>query len=231
MMEQDWRYSVKMGFTKKEAYEDIRYRIITQKLAPGELLKDKDLMDHYGIGRTPLRDIIMELQNEGLINRVPRAGTWVSPMDFDFLKQITEIRIGLESIAGELAAERIKPEQLEQLTHILERVDELEAEDTLANSEELIKCESQFHRVLYSATGNEKLEALLRNYQGIGARFWHYIAYNREELFRQFESQREMLQAIRNKDKSRCRKIMEEHIRAYMDSIDQRINLIHGVRD
>jgi len=219
---------MKTAFTKKKAYEDIRYRIITQKLAPGALLKDKDLMDQYGIGRTPLREIIIDLQKEGLINRVPRAGTWVAPMDFTFLKQITEIRIGLEGIAGELAAERISQEQVEELACILEKVSKLEMEETL-NSEELITYESQFHNVIYTATKNEKLEILLKNYQSIGARFWHYVAYNREELFKQFESQRRMLQAIQKRDKINCKKIMEEHIRDYIDIIDQRLNQIHDV--
>jgi DNA-binding GntR family transcriptional regulator len=221
-----------MVFTKKKAYENLRYRIITQKLAPGELLKDKDLMEEYGIGRTPLRDIIIELQKEGLINRVPRAGTWVAPMDFAFLKQIAEIRIGLEGIAGELAAERISQEQLDQLEQILGKVAALEAEETVnaeaLNNEELIRCESQFHNVIYAATKNQKLEALLKSYQGIGARFWHYLAYNREELLKQFESQRKMFVAIQKKDKTKCKEIMEQHIRDYMGIIDERISRIHG---
>lgn len=219
-----------MTSTKKKAYENLRYRIITQKLAPGELLKDKDLMDQYEIGRTPLREIIIELQKEGLINRVPRAGTWVAPMDLTFLKQITEIRIGLEGMAGELVAERISEEQLRQLEQILEMVSTLKAEEKL-NTEELIKCESQFHNVIYAGTNNQKLETLLRSYQSIGARFWHYLAYNREELFKQFESQRQMFLAIQKRDKIKCKEIMEQHIRDYMGIIDERINLINGVKD
>ena len=69
-----------MQSNKKHAYENLRYRIITQELPPGELLKESDLMEHYGIGRTPLREIIIELQRQGLIRRVPRTGTWVAPM-------------------------------------------------------------------------------------------------------------------------------------------------------
>ena len=87
---------------KKKVYEDIRYRIITQDLPPGELLKEKELMTYYGIGRSPLRDIFIELQREGLIRRIPRAGTWVAPLDMNFVKQIAEVRIALEGLAGEL---------------------------------------------------------------------------------------------------------------------------------
>ena len=111
-----------MTSTKQIAYEKLRYRIITQQLAPGEQLKDKEIMELYGIGRTPLREVFLELQNEGLIKRVPRAGTWVAPMDLHFLKQVTEIRIGIEGIAGELSAERITENQLSDLQDILAKV-------------------------------------------------------------------------------------------------------------
>jgi DNA-binding GntR family transcriptional regulator len=213
-----------MSSTKKCAYEGLKYRIITQQLAPGELLKDKDLMEQYDIGRTPLREVFIELQSEGLIKRIPRSGTWVAPMDFHFLKQVTEIRIGLEGIAGELAAERISRQQLAALTVLLEKAQALEAKkDT--NYEKLMKYESDFHNVIYSATGNPQLEKLLRNYQSVGARFWHYLVFSREQMVDQFKSQQLLLNALIQCDKTTCKSISEEHIRNYIGIINERIHL------
>lgn len=211
-----------MTLTKQNAYEGLKYKIITQQLPPGELLKDKDLMEEYGIGRTPLREVFMELQNEGLIKRVPRSGTWVAPMDFKFLKQITEIRIGLEGIAGELAAERIADKQLQELSNILEKVEALIAEKE-TSGELLLKYETDFHNIIYTSTGNPQLEKLLKNYQSIGARFWHSLVFNKEQMLGQFESQRELLDALQLRDAETSKKIAEEHIRAYMGVIDERL--------
>jgi DNA-binding GntR family transcriptional regulator len=213
-----------MTSTKQKAYEGLKYRIITQQLPPGELLKDKDIMEKYGIGRTPLREVFLELQNEGLIKRIPRSGTWVAPMDFHFLKQVTEIRIGLEGIAGELAAERISEEQLENVTRILQKVTSLESEQSVS-SEKLLKYESDFHNVIYASTGNPQLEKLLRNYQSVGARFWHYLVFSKEQMADQFRSQRLLLAALKRRDKKACKEITEEHIRSYMGIIDDRIDL------
>jgi DNA-binding GntR family transcriptional regulator len=213
-----------MTSTKQKAYEGLKYRIITQQLPPGELLKDKDIMEKYGIGRTPLREVFLELQNEGLIKRIPRSGTWVAPMDFHFLKQVTEIRIGLEGIAGELAAERISEEQLENVTRILQKVTSLESEQGVS-SEKLLKYESDFHNVIYASTGNPQLEKLLRNYQSVGARFWHYLVFSKEQMADQFRSQRLLLAALKRRDKKACKEITEEHIRSYMGIIDDRIDL------
>lgn len=212
-----------MALKKQQAYENLRYRIISQQLSPGELLKDKELMDHYGIGRTPLREIMLELQTEGLIKRVPRAGTWVAPMDFNFLRQITEIRIGLEGLAGELAAERISQNQITEMEKVLKKAADLESHEKI-NIEKLIKYESEFHGLLYQATGNEKLEKLLKNYQSIGARFWHYLVFSRDELAGQFKSHRIMMESIKKRDKRTCKEIMENHIRKYIGIIDERMS-------
>ena len=211
-----------MSNTKQAAYENLRYRIISQLLAPGEQLKDKELMEHYGIGRTPLREVFLELQNEGLIKRVPRSGTWVAPIDLQFLKQITEIRIGLEGIAGEYAAERITEEQLDKLDSLLKKAMTIKINNN-GDFEDLLKYESAFHDVVYAATGNPQLEKLLHNYQSVGARFWHYLVFSREEMAEQFESHKQMLAALKDHEPRLCRTIAENHIRAYMGIINSKI--------
>ena len=207
-----------MTSSKTKAYDNLRYRIITQELPPGELLKEKDLMAQYEIGRTPLREIFIELQREGLIRRVPRAGTWVAPLDLDYIKQVAEVRAALEGLAGELAARRISKQQLESLSRIIEKVDADKAAGN-ADYQELLQDESRFHRIIYSATGNKKLEELLLEYLGIGTRLWYYLVFTEEHLFKLFEEQREMLEALEHRDGKRCRQLMEQHTRAYFEHI------------
>jgi len=202
-----------MKSAKKTAYENLRYRIITQDLPPGELLKEKELMSHYSIGRTPLRDIFIELQREGLIKRVPRAGTWVAPMDIGLLKQTMEVRRELEGLAGELAAERILDEQIEELEHIIKIVDDLQSKKDM--DEELLGYESAFHSIIYSATCNPKLEEILSELQSVCARFWHHLLFNSKELVELFNNQRSMLEALKKKDKKKCRQIMRDHMPDY----------------
>jgi DNA-binding GntR family transcriptional regulator len=202
-----------MKSAKKTAYENLRYRIIIQDLPPGELLKEKELMRHYSIGRTPLRDIFIELQREGLIKRVPRAGTWVAPMDIRFLKQTMEIRIELEGLAGELAVERISDKQIEKLDEIIKNIDEIELKENM--DEDLLRYESTFHSIIYSATCNPKLEEMLSELQSVCARFWHHLFFSKNELAELFENQRSMLEALKKKDKKKCRQIMREHMPDY----------------
>lgn len=199
---------------KQQAYENLRYKIITQELPPGELLKEKDLMAHYHIGRTPLREIFIELQREGLIRRVPRSGTWVAPMDLDYVQQVAEVRAALEGLAGELAAQRISKDQLQRLERILGRVQSVRNTGN-PNHQELIEHEATFHKVVYASTGNRKLEELLLEFLGIGTRLWYYLVFTEEQLFHLFEEQRRMLDALKVRDGRRCRQLMEQHTRVY----------------
>lgn len=205
--------------SKEKAYENLRYRIITQDLPPGELLIEKDLMAHYQIGRTPLREIFIELQRQGLIRRVPRSGTWVAPLDLNFVKQIAEVRIPLEKLAGELAAARISDAQLEVLGQI---IDKAEADQSLedVDLQELIQLESRFHHTLYAATCNRKLEELLMEFLAVSSRLWHSVFYTKEHLRKMFNDQRQILEALKNGDGTRCGELLVNHTQSYFGPLN-----------
>lgn len=204
---------------KTKAYESLRYRIITQELPPGELLTEKDLMAQYQIGRTPLREIFTELQRQSLIRRIPRAGTWVAPLDLNFVKQIAEVRIPLEKLAGELATERISKDQLDLLGRILEQAESDQYYED-ADLQELIKFESRFHHIIYAATGNNKLEELLLEFQAVSSRFWHSIFFTKKHLRSMLKDQRKILDALENRDGKRCGKLLVKHTQAYFGRIN-----------
>ncbi len=207
---------------KAGTYENLRYRIITQDLAPGQLLNEGELMNQYQIGRTPLREVLLELQRDGLIQRIPRSGTFVAPLDLHLFRQVIEIRINLEGFAAQLAAERITPGQLDALRKVLQRVEELEGEDN-ENLEGLTQCEFDFHNILYEATHNQKLREILHELHGISARFWYYLVFGRQELLDQFKDHREMMDALSRKEGKKARETMEDHIQSFVNKVKERI--------
>jgi len=200
--------------TKVNAYEDLRYRIITQQLPPGELLKEKELMERYVIGRTPLREIILELQRQGLVRRVPRSGTWVAPLDLNFVKQIAEVRQPLEKLAGELATERISEKQLERLGDVIKKAETILSEEK-ADLQQLIQYESRFHHIIYATTGNQKLEELLLEFQSISSRLWHNLFFTKEHLRKMFDDHKAILDKLKKGDGEGCGELLQRHTQAY----------------
>ncbi len=204
---------------KSKAYENLRYRIITQDLPPGELLKEKELMAHYRIGRTPLREILIELQRQGLIRRIPRSGTWVAPLDMAFVREIAEVRVPLERLAGQMAARRISAEELEGLEGILEKA-QSRADSLDADLQQLMEYEARFHHHIYAAARNKKLEELLLEFQSISARLWHNVFYTREHLQKMFADQRRILDALKRGDSEECGELLVRHTQAYFGNIN-----------
>jgi len=105
---------------KNEVYEAIRFQIISNVIQPGKIFNEKDLMEQFGIGRTPLRDVLLKLEEEALIRRLPRHGHMVMPVDVSEVRELVELRRELEGFAGSLAAERISQTQLQEMRAILQ---------------------------------------------------------------------------------------------------------------
>ncbi len=211
-----------MTSKKDETYKDLRYRIVTHELKPMEPLNEKALMDHYGLGRTPMREVLLQLQRDGLIQRFSRSGTIVSPVDIHIYKQNIEIRAVLEGLAGELAAQRITADEMDTLGEILKQVGELEEQDH-ENLKELMQCEFDFHNLVYEATHNPKLIGVLHELQGISARFWHYQIFSKQELLDQFIDHREVMDALRKRDGKRAGETLKNHIQKVLKKLGDKV--------
>ena len=211
-----------MSSKKNKTYQSLRYRIITHDLKPMQTLNEKDLMNHYNIGRTPLREVLIQLQRDGLIQRFARSATVVAPVDIHLYQEIIEIRIQLEKLAGRLASQRITAEQLEELRQVLSRVEDIERNDP-DNLKAIMQCELDFHENVYNATHNRKLREFLLELHGISARVWHYQVFSQQELLDQFVDHRETLSALEKRDEKLASASMEKHIQNVINKIRAKV--------
>ena len=211
-----------MALSKHEVYKHLRHRIITQDLPPGQLLNEKKQMDRYNIGRTPLREILLELKKDGLVNSVPRAGTFVAPLELREFNHVIEIRLNLEGLVGQLAAERITEEQLNRLRKTIQAVDNCSNTGEKC-SDELFQFESDFHKVTYEATFNPQLSEMLQKLHGVCARFWYYLVFGEKEILAQINDQRQMLAALEVRDADLAKSVMEKHILTFSNQVKENI--------
>jgi len=107
--------SPEAGSLAEQAYRLLEEQLVTLKLAPGELIAEKDLMDEAGIGRTPVREAIQRLSAEGLLQVLPRKGLMVTPVRRSDLVRIIEARRVLERLMVVKAAERATSDQRQAL--------------------------------------------------------------------------------------------------------------------
>ena len=206
---------------KEEAYEELRVRIITNGVAPGEILKEKDLMAQLAIGRSPLREILFRLQEENLIKPLPRLGYMVTTLDIFEVRELVELRRELEGFAGYLAAQRITPEQSENLRTIIREAETetVEMQD-VSNITEYF--DTRFHSLLYQATGNQKLVKVLQDLHIVMLRIWFHVGFGAIGFAHQAQNFYKVLAALEQKEPENARIAMEDHVDIYAAQIKEK---------
>ena len=90
--------------TKEKAYRNIRAEILSNRLKPGQSLNEGSLSKRLKVSKTPIREAIQLLHKEGLIELVPQKGAFVAQITLNDIREIMQIRLGLEPLAASVAA-------------------------------------------------------------------------------------------------------------------------------
>jgi len=200
--------------TKEETYEALRDQIVTITVRPGEILNEKDLMVQYGIGRSPLREVLFRLQEENLLKPLPRHGYMVTTLDISEVRELVELRRELEGFAGQLAAERITDDQIAKLRAIIHAAEQNNAEDhKVINVSEYY--DTKFHNILYEATGNQKLMKILQDLHIVMLRIWFHVGLHAMGFSQQAQNLYVVLEALEEKNPQKARTALEAHVELY----------------
>ena len=189
--------------------ETLRDAIRKGILEPGERLMEVQLADELGISRTPVREAIRKLEQEGYVIMMPRRGTYVSDISTNDVKEIFEIRSALESLATGLAARRIEPDELETLQNLLVEIEGYIAKNDI---EKIVETDIKFHGLLYKVSRNERLVNIINNLKEQLARFRTLSMSYPGRLQETLEEHSEMVEAIANGDVSAARDAAEHHM-------------------
>ena len=189
--------------------EALRDAIKKGILEPGERLMEVQVADELGISRTPVREAIRKLEQEGYVIMMPRRGTYVADISESDVKEIFEIRSALEALATGLAARRIEQDELEMLQGYLLEIENYIHEKDI---EKIVETDIKFHGLLYQVSRNERLVAIISNLKEQLARFRTLSMSYPGRLQETLEEHSEMVEAIANGDVSAARDAAERHM-------------------
>ena len=190
-------------------FNTLREAILKGDLKPGERLMELQLASKLGVSRTPIREAIRMLEQEGLAVTTPRKGAEVAKMTLKDMEDVLEIRDALDELAVRIACQKITDEQLKQL----EDVKELFEKNTQTNNvKNIVEADVSFHDVIYEATGNPKLVTLLNNLREQVYRYRvEYIKdpKNYPTLIAEHEA---ILDSLKNRDVKNAVEAMHVHV-------------------
>lgn len=115
------------GSLKERAYIYLKQSILSSQLSPGQPLAVKELAEEMGISRTPVREALVTLHSEGLVEVFPSRGTFVARITVADLRELSELRESLEGMTARLAAQRRTAADMEDLDSLLDAAGEFRA--------------------------------------------------------------------------------------------------------
>lgn len=146
---------------RDRVYTALRDAVVTGALAPGERLRDQELATRLGVSRTPVREALQQLEDEGLVVTSPRASTIVTPLDARAAREAFPVVAALHALATRNGVPRLTPADLATMREANEdlaaHIASLDAEAVL----QAIGADDRFHGVLLAAAGNRELAGAL----------------------------------------------------------------------
>lgn len=119
------RASRTRGSTRGQVYGRLREAIVTGEMEPGRQLSENELANWLGVSRTPVREALVRLRDDRLVEIVPQLGTFVARISLDAVQDAQFIREALECAAVRLAAEQADASDIAALEGIIRRQDEV----------------------------------------------------------------------------------------------------------
>ena len=203
-------------------FQALRQAILREDLAPGERLMEIPLASKLGVSRTPLREAIRMLEQEGLVVMIPRRGAQVAGISEKSLRDVLEVRRSLEKLAIELACERMTAEDLAKLEEAQAAFEQaVRAGDVMRIAES----DESFHDIIYNGTGNAKLVQMLNN---LREQMYRYrLEHIKDEKSRRslMAEHIRMTEALRNRNVDLAKKAAAEHIS------NQETNVLKNLRE
>lgn len=146
------------GRTSEAVTDALREAILDGALAPATWLREDEIADTFAVSRTPVRDALRRLADEGLAVKTAHQGTVVAPLSIEDILALYVVREDLEGVAARLAAGRCPPELLENLksTHV-----KMQRTVKRNDPQRLAQLNLEFHRTLRLAAGNPYLDRFL----------------------------------------------------------------------
>ena len=194
---------------RHKAYEKIKDLILFLDLKPGQKIVETEIAERLKIGRTPVREALLMLENEKLVICGEKKGFVVRSLSIGEMKEYFKMRMLMEHFAIPLIIERITPSEIKALEKNITK-----AEETVENCKlrDIIRYETQFHEILYKATKSEifieTISALVDKFQWLRA-----IGLSAEQGAREsLNDHRRIFDTIVNKDEKRVKKLIEEHL-------------------
>lgn len=197
-------------------YEQLRAQIISLAIPPGAALSENDLAKTFGVSRTPVREALLRLADELLVEIVPKSGTTVSRIPYFQLTEAIIIRKALEEVAVRAACERATKSQLTTIWACVERQREA---DTAGNRDAFHDADEAFHAAISDAAGYPGIWQLVKQVKVQVDRYRRLTLPQSGRMGRVIKEHAAIATALEKRDADRALAAMRGHLEGLEHSL------------
>jgi len=195
--------------SKERILQVLRADIISQKLKPGQAIREDEIAERFGISRTPIREVLRKLEQEDLVKVVPNRGVFVSELTPKDIEEVLDIRMAIESAAARAAAVKMTDQSLMELKEVGKQLDvALELQDSIMSFE----TDSRLHNLILVAAGNKRAHRIIINLMGQIHRIRFISGHKPGRIETTVNEHKRIVQALIEMDPDKSETAMREHL-------------------
>jgi DNA-binding GntR family transcriptional regulator len=200
---------------RERVYQALKEMIIIQEIPPGEKLDEDSLARQLGVSRTPVRESLCRLENEGIVKIIPRRGAFIVTHSKESINEILSVREVLEGLSAREAVSHITDATLEVLESLSGKFSE---SNVRVLSKEYLQADVKFHKTIIEQSKNEWLNSLMNilNDHIQMLRLRTVTLQGRPE--HSLSEHRKILGALKARDPLLAESLMREHINNVRES-------------
>ena len=203
-------------------YADLRAELVSLQRRPGEVISEAEIALSYGVSRTPVREAILKLSDEGLVEIFPQSGIFVSRIPLAALPEAIIIRKALEETTARLAAVHASSSQILSLHSILERQREA---DTARDNDAFHQADEAFHATIAEIAEYPGIWKLIQHVKIHVDRYRRLTLPQTGRMAQVIAEHEVILTAIEAHDPSRAQVAMERHLERLLADLSATQNI------
>jgi len=201
---------------RMEVYGFLKESIIQGRLEPGERLNEIELGQQLGISRTPIRETLMRLENEGLVTIDPGKGAVVARISKNDLGQIYPIVSILEGLAARLATPHLTRSDVAKMKKFNK-----EMKSAIGQVSRYMELNAKFHQTFFENCHNDRLLGMIRNLKDQIYRFRVFSLALPDRMVQSSKEHDLIIQAFEQKQEEDVERLVREHVLQGMKTLEK----------
>lgn len=192
-------------------FDILKQEILDLELKPGQPISENEICARFDVSRTPVREALRRLQEQGFVRTVPYSGTYVTLLNLKDIKQKIYMRVAVELMVMRDYIKMATPLGLEEIRHQIRR-QELLLQEPGFTPEQFYRMDARMHALWFIATDKEKLWEFIQAQQLHYTRFRMLDFVTETDFSRIIREHKNLLKYLENQDEARLEETLKQHL-------------------